>query len=421
MKYQPKVAKPKKVGTLERLSTPKPRKSRLLFKWSPTGRLFNQEGKLVDSSESKRKSDYGDNACTSNTMEPKIKRFPNSTSLLNRNDYVAAIMGFGDLRWGNILITRVYFVEGLGHNLFSVGQFCDSDLEAHFLRSKDEAPEVIIKFLKRITVLLQSPVIIIRTDNSTEFKNQVLKEYLDTVGISNQMSSVRTPQQNGVVERRNRTLVEAAKTMLIFSHSPLFLWAEAIVTTSKPGLNSMTSGHISSGLDLTYAPSTITTQQPSEGELDLLFEAMYDDYIGGQLKTDDRIDKLADQILNLVEIVNKQVIAPAKAVEKTCVTCGGAHAYYDCIATDSNQPSVYAATGSYNQVSLPNLASHQIPPPGFAPVQNNPNRINHNQGQGNYFKHANNFNQENNFRGKNFQNNQGYRAQMNNASNFENQ
>nr|GFB88330.1 reverse transcriptase domain-containing protein [Tanacetum cinerariifolium] len=53
-------------------------------------------------------------------------------------------------------------------------------------------------------------------------------------------------------------------------------------------------------------------------------------------KTDDRIDKIADQISNLVEIVNKQVITPvtAKAVEKTCVTCGGAHAYYDCIATD---------------------------------------------------------------------------------------
>nr|GEW16253.1 hypothetical protein [Tanacetum cinerariifolium] len=51
---------------------------------------------------------------------------------------------------------------------------------------------------------------------------------------------------------------------------------------SKPGLQSMTYGQISSGLDLTYAPSTITTQQPSEDELDLLFEAMYDDYIGGQ-------------------------------------------------------------------------------------------------------------------------------------------
>nr|GEZ84236.1 hypothetical protein [Tanacetum cinerariifolium] len=124
-------------------------------------------------------------------------------------------------------------------------------------------------------------------------------------------------------------------------------------------------------------------------------------------KTDDRIDKLADQISNLVEIVNKQVIAPAKAVEKTCVTCGGAHAYYDCIATDSNQPSVCAATSSYNQVSLPNRVSHQIPPPGFASVQNNPNRFNQNQGQGNYINQANNFNPGNNFNsGNNFQNNQ---------------
>nr|GFC80621.1 retrovirus-related Pol polyprotein from transposon TNT 1-94 [Tanacetum cinerariifolium] len=83
----------------------------------------------------------------------------------------------------------------------------------HFLRSKNEAPEVIIKFLKRITVLLQSPVIIIRTDNGAEFKNQVLKVYFDSVGISHQMSSVRTSQQNRVVERRNRTLVEAARTI----------------------------------------------------------------------------------------------------------------------------------------------------------------------------------------------------------------
>nr|GEX25116.1 reverse transcriptase domain-containing protein, chloroplastic [Tanacetum cinerariifolium]GEX25121.1 reverse transcriptase domain-containing protein, chloroplastic [Tanacetum cinerariifolium] len=65
-------------------------------------------------------------------------------------------------------------------------------------------------------------------------------------------------------------------------------------------------------------------------------------------KMDDRIDKLADQISNLVEIVNKKVITPAtvKAVEKSCVICGGAHAYYDCIATDSNQSSVCVATGN---------------------------------------------------------------------------
>nr|GFC81609.1 integrase, catalytic region, zinc finger, CCHC-type, peptidase aspartic, catalytic [Tanacetum cinerariifolium] len=51
------------------------------------------------------------------------------------NDHVAAILGFGDLQWGNILITKVYFVEGLGHNLFSVGQFCYSDLEVAFRRN----------------------------------------------------------------------------------------------------------------------------------------------------------------------------------------------------------------------------------------------------------------------------------------------
>nr|GEU50653.1 retrovirus-related Pol polyprotein from transposon TNT 1-94 [Tanacetum cinerariifolium] len=401
------------------------------------------------------------------------------------NDHVAAILGFSDLQWGNILITRVYFVEGLGHNLFSVGQFCDSDLEVafrrnacfvrnlkcvdllsgnrtttlytinlhemasaspiclmarasstkswlwhqclshlnfdtinnlaknnlvtglpkfkyhkehlcssseqgkskrashppkpvlnsrqrlhllhmdlcgsmriasingkryvlvimddysrytwvQFLRSKDEASEVIKTFLKRITILLQSHVIIIRTDNGTEFKNQVLKEYFD---------------------------IEATRTMLIFSRAPLFLWAEVIATAyfnqnrsiihrrfnktpyklingrkldisffhvfgalcypkndredteklsakgdiglficysadscafrvynrrtkkimetmnvsfdelsamdfeqriSKPGLQSMTFGQISLGLDLTHAPSTITTQQPTE-------------------------------------------------------------------------------------------------------------------------------------------------------------
>nr|GEY64376.1 reverse transcriptase domain-containing protein [Tanacetum cinerariifolium] len=73
-------------------------------------------------------------------------------------------------------------------------------------------------------------------------------------------------------------------------------------------------------------------------------------------KTDDRIDKLVDQISNLVEIVNKQVITPAtvKAVEKSCVICGGAHDYYDCIATDSNQSSVYVATGTFLSNTIPN-------------------------------------------------------------------
>nr|GEZ83630.1 hypothetical protein [Tanacetum cinerariifolium] len=87
-------------------------------------------------------------------------------------------------------------------------------------------------------------------------------------------------------------------------------------------------------------------------------------------KTDDRIDKLADQISTLVDIFAKKVVTPApvKAVEESCVTCGGPHAYYNCDATNSNQPSVCVAKGTYNQVAPQNRASNYMAPPGFTPV-----------------------------------------------------
>ncbi|GJS90545.1 reverse transcriptase domain-containing protein [Tanacetum coccineum] len=130
-------------------------------------------------------------------------------------------------------------------------------------------------------------------------------------------------------------------------------------------------------------------------------------------KTDERIDKLADQLSTLVEIVSKKVITPAqvKAVEETCVTCGGAHSWYNCPTTDNNQASVCATTGTYNQDNPSNRVSNQMAPPGFAPVQNNgQNRFNQNQGQGNNFN-----------RGNNFYGNQGFQVQNNYASNFQNQ
>ncbi|GKE02485.1 hypothetical protein Tco_1390468 [Tanacetum coccineum] len=90
-------------------------------------------------------------------------------------------------------------------------------------------------------------------------------------------------------------------------------------------------------------------------------------------KTDERIDKVADQLSTLVEIVSKKVVTPApvKAVEETCVTCGGAYSWYNCPNTDYNQASVCATAGTYNQVAHPNRVSNQMAPPGFAPVQNN--------------------------------------------------
>nr|GEW97465.1 reverse transcriptase domain-containing protein [Tanacetum cinerariifolium] len=111
-------------------------------------------------------------------------------------------------------------------------------------------------------------------------------------------------------------------------------------------------------------------------------------------KTDDRIDKLADQISTLVDVFAKKVVTPAtvKAVEESCVTYAGNHAYYNCDATNNNQSSVCDVTGTYNQVVPPNSASNYMAPFGFAPVQNNSqNRFNQNQGQGNNFNRRNNF------------------------------
>ncbi|GJV56906.1 retrovirus-related pol polyprotein from transposon TNT 1-94 [Tanacetum coccineum] len=96
------------------------------------------------------------------------------------------------------------------------------------LRSKDEAPDFIIKFLNMTSALKH----LSDSQNSTEteFVNQTLREYYEKVGISHETSVDRSPQQNSVVERRNRTLIEAARTMLIYAKAPLFLWVEAVAT-----------------------------------------------------------------------------------------------------------------------------------------------------------------------------------------------
>nr|GEZ21716.1 retrovirus-related Pol polyprotein from transposon TNT 1-94 [Tanacetum cinerariifolium] len=77
---------------------------------------------------------------------------------------------------------------------------------------------------------LQAPVITVRTDRGTKFLNNTLNAFFKEKGIEHQTSTARTPERNGVVERRNRTLVEAARTMLSASQLPLFFWAEAIAT-----------------------------------------------------------------------------------------------------------------------------------------------------------------------------------------------
>ncbi|GJT39772.1 retrovirus-related pol polyprotein from transposon TNT 1-94 [Tanacetum coccineum] len=266
------------------------------------------------------------------------------------NDHVAKILGYGDYQIRNVTISRVYYVEGFGHNLFSVGQFCDSNLEVAFRqhtcfirnlegvdlltgsrgnnlytlsledmmvsspicllskasktkswlwhrhlshlnfgainhlarhglvrgllklkfekdhlcfacamgkstkkpykpKSEDTNQEKLYllhmdlcgprsvfaskKWKRRnstVAVRLKVPARRIRTDNGTEFVNQTLREYYEKNRISHETSIARSPQQNGVVEKCNRTLIEAARTMLIYAKALLFLRAKAVAT-----------------------------------------------------------------------------------------------------------------------------------------------------------------------------------------------
>nr|GEX58388.1 retrovirus-related Pol polyprotein from transposon TNT 1-94 [Tanacetum cinerariifolium] len=354
------------------------------------------------------------------------------------NDHVAAILGFSDLQWGNILITRVYFVEGLGHNLFSVGQFCDSGLEVTFRRNACFIKNLEGNYLlsgnqttNLYTINLHemacaSPIYLMARASSTKSwlwhqrlsylifdtinnlsKNDLVsglpkfkyhKEHLYPSceqGKSKRASHLPKPVPNSRQRlhllhmdlcgpMRIASINGKRYVLVIVDDYSRYIWAEAIATACftqnrsiihrhfnttpyelinkrkpdisflyvfvalcypkndredigklgakgdigffigysadscayrvfnrrtkkimetmnvsfddlsamafeqrslKPKLQSMTSRQISSGLDLTYASSTIKTQQPTEGELDLLFEAMYDDYIGGQPST----------------------------------------------------------------------------------------------------------------------------------------
>ncbi|GJW08107.1 putative ribonuclease H-like domain-containing protein [Tanacetum coccineum] len=99
-----------------------------------------------------------------------------------------------------------------------------------FLASKDETSGILKNFITKIENLVDKKVKIIRCDNGTEFKSRVMNEFSEKKDIKREFSVARTPQQNGVAERRNRTLIEAARTMLADSKLPTTFWAEAINT-----------------------------------------------------------------------------------------------------------------------------------------------------------------------------------------------
>nr|GFB07701.1 hypothetical protein [Tanacetum cinerariifolium] len=270
-KYQPKDAKPKKVGTRESLATPKPRKPRFLLRWSPTGRLFDQEGKLAASSNSESQYDCsnGDNACTSNAMEPKIKRFPNSTSLLDRNDLVVGLPKFK------------YHKEHLCPSLERRNRTLVEAARTMLIFSR--APLFLWAEAIATACFTQNCSIIHRRFNKTPY--ELINGRKPDISFLYVFGALCYPKNDrediGKLDAKgdigffigysadscayriyNRRTKKTMETMNIsFDELSAMAFEQR---NSKPGLNSMTSGHINSGLDLTYALSTITTQQLSE-------------------------------------------------------------------------------------------------------------------------------------------------------------
>ncbi|GJT39979.1 retrovirus-related pol polyprotein from transposon TNT 1-94 [Tanacetum coccineum] len=124
---------------------------------------------------------------------------------------------------------RVASINGKKYILVIVDDY-SRFTRVYFLYTKDETPEIITKFIAQVQLNYDAKIHKIRTNNDTKFKNATLKAHYEKLGIMKQFSTAQTPQQNGVVERRNRTLVEATRTMLIFLRLLKFLWAEAIST-----------------------------------------------------------------------------------------------------------------------------------------------------------------------------------------------
>nr|GFB46894.1 retrovirus-related Pol polyprotein from transposon TNT 1-94 [Tanacetum cinerariifolium] len=176
----------------------------------------------------------------------------------------------------------------------------------HFLRSKDETPEVLIDILRLNQRGLQAQVRVVRTDKGTEFLNQTLHAYFAAEGIQHQTSVARTPEQNGIVERRNHTLVEAARTMLsaaksrayrVFNKRTRVIMESIHINFDE--LPQMASVQISSDPALecqtlalehnSLSPGPKCQENVSHGnktvitlnELDLLFSPMFDELING--------------------------------------------------------------------------------------------------------------------------------------------
>ncbi|GJU53864.1 putative ribonuclease H-like domain-containing protein [Tanacetum coccineum] len=140
----------------------------------------------------------------------------------------------GHINFKNInKLVKDNLARGLPIKRFKNDQTCVACLKGKHHKassSKDETSGILKKFIIKIENLVDKKVKIIRCDNGTEFKNSVMNDFCAMKGIRREFSVSRTPQQNSVAERRNRTLIEVARTMLSDSKLPTTFWAEVVNT-----------------------------------------------------------------------------------------------------------------------------------------------------------------------------------------------
>nr|GEV99527.1 integrase, catalytic region, zinc finger, CCHC-type, peptidase aspartic, catalytic [Tanacetum cinerariifolium] len=315
------------------------------------------------------------------------------------NDHVAKIMGYVD-QIGNVTISRVYFVEGIGHNLFFVGQFCDSDLEVAFRQHTNfirnlEGVDLLtgsrgnnLYTLSLGDMMASSPICLLSKASKTKSwlwhrrlshlnfgainylarqglvqglpKLKFEKEHLystcamgnnkkkshkpkseDTnkknsifytwifveqyVGISHETSVARSRHQNGIVERRDLTLIEDARTMLIYAQDLLFLWAEAFMTHDK-----------------TYFFNTIVPS--SRNDWDLLFQPLFDEL----LTPSPSVDPSAPTVIALIaEVITPE---PAESTDSPSSTT---------VNQDAPSPIAHMGNDPFFGMPIPEVASHQ--------------------------------------------------------------
>nr|GEY21936.1 retrovirus-related Pol polyprotein from transposon TNT 1-94 [Tanacetum cinerariifolium] len=323
-RHRTQVWKSKQVGSKERLAS-KPRPPRLSLKWSPSGLSFDQKVKLVaskgtnfpnDDKASKNdlvsslpKFKYAKEHLCSSCEQGKSKRashppkpVPNSKQRL----HLLHMNLCGPMRVASINGKRYVLVIVDDYSRYSW---------VHFLRRKDKTPEAEAIATACYT---QNHSIIHQRFNKTPYEliqgRKLDISYLHVFGAlcypKNDREDIGKLGAKGdigffirysanyvayrVYNRRTRKIMETMN--VTFDELSTMAFEQ---NSLRPGLQSMTSGQISSELELTYAPSTITPQRPSERDLDILFESLHNEYLGGRLAEAPRAIPAAHVLQNL--------------------------------------------------------------------------------------------------------------------------